>query len=48
VGCMAIENSTGKYKSKTEFGEKEGLLEEKEKVRMAERVWRIEKEKEKR
>lgn len=48
VGYMVIENSMGNYKSKTEFGREERLLEDKEKVRMAEKVWRIEKEKEKR
>lgn len=38
----------GDYKSKTEFGREEGLLEDKEKIKMAENVGRIEREKEKR
>lgn len=45
VGYMVIGNSMGNYKSKTEFGTEERLLENKEKVRMVEEVWRIEKEK---
>ena len=48
VGYMVIENSMGNYKSKTEFGREERLLEDKEKIRMAEKVWRIERQKEKR
>lgn len=40
---MVIENSVGNYKSETEFGWKERLVEDKEKVRMDEKVWRIEK-----
>lgn len=45
VGYMVIENSMGHYKSKTEFGREGRLLEDKEKVRRVEEVWRIEKEK---
>lgn len=45
VGSMVIENSMCNYKSKTDFGTEERLLENKEKVRMFEEVWRIEKEK---
>lgn len=45
---MVIGNGMGNCKSKTEFGREEGLLEDKEKIRMAENVGRIEREKEKR
>lgn len=48
VGCTVIENSMGSYKRKMELGREERLLEDKEKERMAERVWRIGKGKEKR